>query len=124
MDTGPSNEDIVVTPALELEGRMQKVSLLISVAALTLMFVGFAIALVTRHGVKIPGVAALPFRHLFSLHAAADGFTEMSVGIILLAALPMARILLAMWLYIKSRSLIDTVVAIVVLLELIFSAHI
>ncbi len=124
MDLWSNAGENTVTPARELESRMQKISLLISVAALALMSAGFAIALMTHHGVKIPGVAALPFGHLFSLHAVADGFTEMSIGIILLAALPMARILLAMWLYIKSRSLIDTVVAIVVLLELIFSAHV
>ena len=124
MDTGVNTGERAVTPAGELESKMQKISLLISFAALGLMIVGFVTALLTHHHLAIPGRAALPFGRLFALHSISNGFSEMTAGIILLAALPTARILLAMWLYIRSRSLIDTIVAVVVLLELIFSAHI
>ena len=124
MDLWPNTGENAVTPARELESKMQKISLLISLVSLALMIAGFAIVLLNHHRIKIPGTVALPFGHLFSLHSLGDGFTEMTVGIILLAALPTARILLAIWLYIRNHTLIDTIVAIVVLLELIFSAHV
>lgn len=123
MDSEPVVEDRDMTPADELESMMRKISMFFSLASLSMMLTGFAIAIRRLDAIRVPGSVALSIGQLFSLHSLGDGFTEMTAGILLLAALPTAKILLAIWLNIRSRKWIESIVALIVLLELLFSAH-
>lgn len=123
MDSESVVEDRDMTPADELESMMRKISMFFSLASLSMMLTGFAIAIRRLDAIRVPGSVALSIGQLFSLHSLGDGFTEMTAGILLLAALPTAKILLAIWLNIRSRKWIESIVALIVLLELLFSAH-
>jgi len=123
MEIMPDSSVFPKTAAQELEIKMKKISMLISLVALALMIAGFVDALVIDHGIVIPGINALPLDKVFSEIFLSNGLSEMTIGVLLLAVLPIARILLAMWLYLRAKSLINTAVALVVLLELLFSIH-
>ncbi|MGA7875896.1 MAG: DUF1634 domain-containing protein [Desulfoferrobacter sp.] len=109
--------------AQDLENKNHKVSMLISIVALGLMAIGFVATVMDTHHMMLPGTAALPLAQLISAHSIFNGLPAMTIGVILLAFLPTARILWAVWIYFKSRNFLDVAVAIVVLLELFFSTH-
>lgn len=100
---------------------MQKVSRIVSVIALGLMVVGFVDLLVSGTSVTIPGGSVLSLPTLAHPGQAPISLVAMSTGIILLALLPSVRVLLALRLYLRQRDVVDTLVALVVLLELLLS---
>jgi hypothetical protein len=107
----------------DLEARMQKVSLWVSVLAMGLMLAGFVGMLLGGLPKSLPGGSVLPLPALaHPTHAGAPvSLMAMSVGIVLLALLPTLRVVLALVLYAQRRGLLNAVVALVVLLELITS---
>ncbi|MEJ2657520.1 MAG: DUF1634 domain-containing protein [Desulfobacterales bacterium] len=109
------------TPANRLEIRMQKVSLVVSLASLCLMCFGLIDMLLYEDLFSLPGVAVVALQRLISLHPEPLGLALASAGVLLLGLLPAIRVVLAIWLYVRSRNLFSTLVAAVVLLELLLS---
>ena len=116
----PSEE----TPAKRLESRMQKASLVVSLASLGLMCFGLIDMLVNGDSFSLPGVAVVSLQHLLFLHQAPLGLALVSAGVLLLGLLPAIRVFLAGLLYVRSRNLLGTLVSAVVLLELFLSIRI
>ena len=108
-------------PARRLEGRMQKVSLVVSLAGLGLMCFGIIDMLFSGDSFSLPGPSVKTLQRLAALHPEPLGLTLTSAGILLLGLLPAIRVLLAAVLYVRSRNLSATLVAAVVLLELLLS---
>ena len=115
------SEQAEESPATKLERNMQKVSLVISLASLGLMCFGLIDIIISGDSFSLPGVAVIALQRLISLHSAHIGLVMTSLGVLLLGLLPAIRVLLAGWLYVRSRNLFGTLVAAVVLLELLLS---
>jgi hypothetical protein len=111
-------------PAESLENRMRKASLLISLAGLGLMAVGLIAMLCSGDTFALPGFAVVSLENLILLHPAPLGLTLASAGILLLGLLPAVRVLMAAWLALRSHNLLGTLVATVVLVELLVSIRI
>ena len=106
-----------------LETRMQKVSLVASLLALGFMISGFSRGLITGHSHSFPGLSVPPLRDLISSASPSLDVALMSVGILLLGMLPAIRVLLALWLYLRSKDLRSTLISLIVLLELLLSVR-
>jgi len=104
-----------------LEAVMQKLSLAVSLVALGLMGGGFIATWISHASLRLPGESTLPLPALVQPHGAPAGLVAMSAGIVLLALLPTARVLLALALYARQRSVLDALAGLVVLLELLTS---
>jgi uncharacterized membrane protein len=113
-------------PAEGLEARMQKVSRAVSLGGMGLMCSGFIEMLshATDHTFALPGAAVLPLRDLIHLHTSSLGLILTSAGVIVFCLLPAVRVILALCLYLRSRDLFSTLIAVVVFLELLVSIHI
>jgi uncharacterized membrane protein len=111
----------VEEPKDDLEARMQKVSLLASAIGLGLMVSGFVYLIVSGASLSIPGPSALLPVALKSGVYLPVALAVMSLGIVLLALLPIVRVLLAMWLYGRRRDVLNALAACVVLIELVIS---
>lgn len=109
------------SPAKRLESKMQRVSLVVSLASLGLMCFGLIDMLFSGDSYSLPGVAVVALQRLISLHLSPLGLALASTGVFLLGLLPAIRVLLAAWLYVRSRNLFGTMVAAVVLFELLLS---
>ena len=70
---------------------------------------------------SLPGLAVLPLPALVHPLQEPLSLDAMSAGIVLLALLPSARVLLALWLYARQRNLVNVLAALVVFLEFIWS---
>jgi uncharacterized membrane protein len=122
MPASPTNSRIAALG--DLEAKMQKVSLVVSLIGLGLMGVGFADMLVNKTSLYVPGESALSFSKLVHWTQWPVSLDAMSLGIILLALLPIVRVLLALWVYAHHRDMLDTLVALIVILALLFSMQI
>jgi heme A synthase len=107
-------------PATSLEARSKKIALAFSLIALGLMVCGFA-GSVAYNGFTLPGCPVLPFSALGRLSLSSAGMRCMSIGIILLATFPTVRVIIALWRYSRSGDMLDTIVALVILMELALS---
>ena len=105
----------------ELEATMQKLALVVSLTGLSLMVSGFVVNLFKGATWSLPGMAVLPLPMLVHPLQEPLSMDAMSAGIVLLALLPSARVLLALWLYARQRNLVNVLAALVVFLELIWS---
>lgn len=119
------NEDhdqaAVRTDALDLEGQMRKVSQVVSAAAVGLMLAGLLASIGAGSGLTLPGSSVMALHDLLKLPVHPLGLAAMSAGIILLALLPVVRVLLALALYTRRRAPVDAVAALVVFVELLVS---
>jgi uncharacterized membrane protein len=105
----------------DLEGAMKQVSLVLSLAGFGLMVAGLVLMLLSGATFSSAEASALaPFPLSAWLHAS-PGLVVTSAGIILLALLPIVRVLLALRLYWQGRNLRDAAATVVVLLELLLS---
>jgi Protein of unknown function (DUF1634) len=109
--------------ASRLEARMQKVSLVFSLAAFGLMIYGFTRSLIIADTFSFPGNPFPPLQQLILHPSLSLGETWMSAGVLLLGILPSVRVLLAFWLYFRSKNLWSTFIALVVFLELLLSVR-
>jgi uncharacterized membrane protein len=119
MPDSPANPKI--TALGDLETKMQKVSLVVSLIGLGLMGVGFADMVVNKVPLSVPGASALSITKLVHWTQWPVSLDSMSSGIILLALLPIVRVLLALWVYARRRDVLDTFIALSVILALLFS---
>jgi hypothetical protein len=105
---------------------MRRASIAFSIPGLTLMVLGFFVSVLAAKTQQIPGDPMLPFDALFPLSAdpAFIGLLAMSAGIVILAALPVVRIFLALWLYVKGADWINAATALGGLLELFASSQV
>jgi hypothetical protein len=105
----------------DLEATMQRVSLIVSVVGLGLMLAGFVDMLIIGASFSVPGGSVLPLLRLSYPSQAPASLVAMSAGIVLLALLPAIRVLLALWLYLRRHSVLNTLVALIVFVELLLS---
>jgi uncharacterized membrane protein len=108
----------------DLEGTMKQVSLLLSLAGFGLMVAGLVLMLLegaTFASTEISALAPLPISDWAGV---SPGLAVTSVGIILLALLPIVRVALALRLYWRGRNLRDAAATLVVFLELLLSIQI
>ena len=112
------------SPAKRLESKMQKVSLVVSLVSLGLMCFGLIDMLFSGDSYSLPGVAVVALHRLISLQPSPLGLALASTGVLFLGLLPAIRVLLAVWLYVRSRNLFGSIVAAIVLLELLLSIRI
>jgi uncharacterized membrane protein len=107
----------------DLEARMQKISLVTSLIGLGLMAFGFADFFVHSAYLSIPGVTALSVPLIKSGAQISLSLLAMSAGIVILALLPILRVLLALALYLRNRQVLNVLVALLVFIELLLSAR-
>lgn len=100
---------------------MQRLSLIVSLVGLGLMLAGFLDMLILGTSSSIPGGSVLPLPRFTHPSQVPIGLAAMSAGIVLLALLPSLRVLLAMWLYLRRHSILNTLVALIVFVELLLS---
>jgi uncharacterized membrane protein len=110
-------------PSRDLEARMSKISLLTSAIGLGLMAFGFADMLIHGASLSIPGTTALSLPAIESGAGIPLSLLAMSAGIVVLALLPVVRVLQALSLYARKGQLLNAVVALLVLIELVVSAR-
>jgi len=70
---------------------------------------------------SLPGADVLPLGSLINFPSGPMGLTLASSGVILLGLLPAIRVIMALLLYLRLKELFSTLIAVIVLLELIFS---
>jgi hypothetical protein len=104
-----------------LESMMQKISLVTSLLGLGLMAFGFLDWLIHGGSLSVPGVAALPTMLVGAGTRVSPSLRLMSAGIVVLALLPVVRVLLALSLYLRNRQVLNVVVALLVFIELLVS---
>ncbi len=113
------------TTAADLESDMRKVSALVSLIAILLMAAGFMDMVATRQVTSFPGASALPVPQVLDMASIGNmwGLWAMSVGILLLALLPMLRVFLSLWFFARDKDWLDMGVSLIVFLELLSSLH-
>lgn len=105
-----------------LETTMQRLSLVVSLGGLSLMVGGFVVKLLSGGIIlPLPGISVLPLATLVHPSPGSVGLDMMSAGIVLLALLPTARVVLALWLYLQRWEVLNILAALTVLLELLLS---
>jgi uncharacterized membrane protein len=107
----------------DLETRMQKISLTTSLLALGLMVFGFVDLLAHGTSLSIPGMTALSPLVIGSTTKIPLSLATMSAGIVILALLPILRVLLALSVYVRSRQVLNVAVALMVFIELLVSVR-
>jgi uncharacterized membrane protein len=110
-------------PQSDLEERMQKISLVTSLVGVGLMAFGFADMIISGGSLSIPGMTALSPLQIQSGARISLSLLTMSAGIVVLALLPIVRVLLALSLYLQSRHMLDVVAALIVFVELLVSVR-
>jgi uncharacterized membrane protein len=108
-------------PGENLELTMRKVSLVISLVGLGLMCFGFLGWLVDANSFLLPGESVPSLTGILRLQSTGLSLVAMSAGIVLLGLIPMIRVSLACWLYLRERELLGALFALIVLLELMLS---
>jgi uncharacterized membrane protein len=107
----------------DLEVRMQRLSFVTSVLGFGLMILGFADMLFLGASLSIPGTAALSIPMIRSGTHIPVSLLTMSAGIVVLALLPVLRVLYALSLYLHGRQILNVVVAFLVFIELLVSVR-
>jgi len=107
----------------DLEARMQKISLVTSLLGLGLMVFGFVDLLIHGASLSMPGMAALSPLTIGPGTRISLSLALMSAGIVVLALLPILRVLLALSLYVRSRQMLNVLVALIVFVELLVSVR-
>lgn len=110
----PSNK------ADRIEARSHKIAFLFSIFALALMLWGLASALAEGR-FSLPGASVTPLTALVTAPFSMDFLRCMSIGILLLGALPVLKVVMSAWKFMGSRETANAAVALVVLMELAFS---
>jgi uncharacterized membrane protein len=110
-------------PQNDLETKMQKISLVTSLVGVALMAFGFADLIIQGGSLSIPGMAALSPLMIESGTRISSSLLAMSAGIVVLALLPILRVLLALALYLRKRQVLNVVVALIVFVELLLSVR-
>ncbi len=106
-----------------LEDNMQKISLVTSLLGLGLMVFGFADLVIHGASLSMPGATALSPLLVRSWTRIPLSLLTMSAGIVVMAVLPILRVLLALWLYLWNRQVLNVVVALLVFVELLVSVR-
>ena len=107
--------------ALDLEQHMRRVSQVVSAAAVVLMVAGLLGTVMSGAALALPGGSVTALHDLLRLPIHPRALAAMSGGILMLALLPVLRVLLALGIYARQRVLIDALAALVVLIELLIS---
>jgi uncharacterized membrane protein len=107
----------------DLDAKMQKISLVTSLLGLGLMVFGFADLVMHGASLSMPGVTALSPLLIKSGTRMSLSLLTMSAGIVVLALLPIVRVLLALFLYLRNRQMLNVVVALLVFIELLVSVR-
>ena len=109
------------TEGLDLERQMRRVSQIVSAAAVGLMLAGLVGTVLSGAALSLPGGPVMALQDLLQLPIHPLALGAMSAGILMLALLPVLRVLLALGIYVRERVLINALAALIVLIELLFS---
>ncbi|MCB0200928.1 MAG: DUF1634 domain-containing protein [Anaerolineae bacterium] len=109
------------TEVVDLERQMRRVSQFVSAAAVALMIAGMLGTVLSGAALSLPGGSVMSLHELLQLPMHPLALAAMSAGILMLALLPMLRVLLALGMYVRQRVLIDAIAALIVLIELLIS---
>jgi uncharacterized membrane protein len=104
-----------------LEASMKKLSVVVSLLGLGLMVFGLSDLIIHGGSLSVPGVVALSPSLTKPGTSISPALLTMSAGIVILALLPVVRVLLALLLYIRNRQVLNVVVALLVFIELLAS---
>ena len=107
-----------------LEIMMRRVTAIVSTVAVVMMAVGFVVTFLFHSIPAMPGTSALPINAVWHFQANDWGLWAMSAGILLLALIPMLRVLLSLWIFVRARHLLDALVAVIILAELLISMRV
>lgn len=107
------------TEGLDLERQMRRVSRVVSAAAVVLMLAGLAGTVLSGAALSLPGGPVMALHDLLQLPIHPLALAAMSAGILMLALLPVLRVLLALGIYVRERVLLNALAALVVLIELL-----
>ena len=105
---------------------MRRAAHVFSIPGLGLMVVGFGAWFLASGEGRLPGEAmtAIDGPVIFTDLLPSLGYLGMSAGIIILAALPIARVFLALWIYVKANNPAGAFTALAVLVELVASSQV
>lgn len=106
---------------LDLEGQMRRVSQVLSAVAVALMLAGLLGSMLSGSASSLPGSSVMPLSDFLQLSIHPLGLAAMSAGIIMLALLPVIRVLLALGIYVRQRVPVNALTALAVLVELLIS---
>jgi uncharacterized membrane protein len=106
---------------LDLEGQMRRVSQVLSAVAVALMLAGLLGSMLSGSALSLPGSSVMPLSDFLQLPVHPLGLAAMSAGIVMLALLPVIRVLLALGIYVRQRVPVNALTALVVLVELLIS---
>ncbi len=109
------------TEGLELERQMRRVSQVVSAIAVVLMVAGVVGTVLSGAALSLPGGSVMSLHDLLQIPVHPLALAAMSAGILMLALLPMLRVLLALAMYTRQRVLLNALAALVVLIELLIS---
>ncbi|MEZ4766828.1 MAG: DUF1634 domain-containing protein [Caldilineales bacterium] len=119
--TKDRSPDQAQTEGLDLEQHMRRVSQVVSAAAVGLMIAGAAATVLSGASLALPGGSVMALRDLLQLPIHPQALAAMSAGILMLALLPVLRVLLALGIYVRQRVLVNSIAALIVLVELLIS---
>ena len=121
--TGSQDEETATarTEGLELERQMRRVSQVVSAIAVVLMVAGVVGTVLSGAALSLPGGSVMSLHDLLQIPVHPLALAAMSAGILMLALLPMLRVLLALAMYTRQRVLLNALAALVVLIELLIS---
>ena len=106
---------------LDLEGQMRRVSQVLSAVAVALMLAGLLGSMLSGSALSLPGSSVMPLSGFLQLPVHPLGLAAMSAGIVMLALLPVIRVLLALGIYVRQRVPVNALTALAVLVELLIS---
>jgi uncharacterized membrane protein len=104
-----------------LEPMMRNISLATSLLGVGLMIFGFLEWFIQGGSSSMPGVAVLPPMLIRPATGVSPALRTMGAGIVVLALLPIVRVLLALSLYARNRQVLNVAVALLVFIELLVS---
>ena len=104
-----------------LDAAMKTVSQVGSVIGFGLMLAGFVAMWINGSASGLPGDSALPLAVMLHPAHAPLNMAVVSAGIIVLALIPVVKVVLALWLYLRRRDAPNSGISLVLFLELLVS---
>lgn len=108
--------------ALALDVVMRRAAMVMAPLAIVLMIAGFFELLIADPSMlHFPGPATVRLDRLAEVFARRPGISLMSAGILVLALVPLIRVFVAAWMYLRQRARTDALVALAVFVILLVS---
>ena len=109
---------------IRLDKLSQSISRYMSLTAIVLMGVGMGITFYSQRSLFLPGGPSLSLDALYHFGGQPAGLASMSLGILILAIIPISRVVIALGLYLHDHTWVSALIATLVILELVLSIRI